>query len=137
MLEITEGEAINSGDMEFKISSVNQTGGMLALDDFGSGYSSEGTLLNLDVDIVKLDMELVQGIHENPDKQEMAANLIHYCKERKILVLAEGVERIEELHTMMMLGADLFQGYYLGRPELEIRPVNPYVIQKMRALCEF
>lgn len=137
VLEITEGEAINSGDMEFKISSVNQTGGMLALDDFGSGYSSEGTLLNLDVDIVKLDMELVQGIHENPDKQEMAANLIHYCKERKILVLAEGVERIEELHTMMMLGADLFQGYYLGRPELEIRPVNPYVIQKMRALCEF
>ena len=70
------------------------------------------------------------------DKQELAANLIHYCKERNILVLAEGVERIEEVHTMLLLGADLFQGYYFGRPELEIRPVNPYVIEKMRKLLQ-
>ena len=122
--------------MELKTRAVARTGGMIALDDFGSGYSSEGSLLNLDVNIVKLDMELVQGIHENPDKQELAANLIHYCKERNILVLAEGVERIEELHTMLILGADLFQGYYLGRPEMEIRPVNPYVVGKMRALSQ-
>ena len=81
-------------------------------------------------------MELVHGIDENPDKQELAANLIHYCKERGILVLAEGVERIEELHAMLMLGADLFQGYYLGRPELEIRPVNPYVVEKLRVLSQ-
>ncbi len=122
--------------MASKTESVRRTGGMLALDDFGSGYSSEGSLLNLDVDIVKLDMELVKNIHERTDKQELAANLIHYCKERNILVLAEGIERIEELHTMLMLGADLFQGYYLGRPEMEIRPINPYVIQKMIALSE-
>lgn len=136
VLEVTEGEEINSSDMEFKTRAVSRTGGMIALDDFGSGYSSEGSLLNLNVNIVKLDMELVQGIDENPDKQELAANLIHYCKERGILVLAEGVERIEELHTMLMLGADLFQGYYLGRPELEIRPVNPYVVEKLRVLSQ-
>lgn len=136
VLEVTEGEEVNSSDMELKTRAVARTGGMIALDDFGSGYSSEGSLLNLDVNIVKLDMELVQGIHENPDKQELAANLIHYCKERNILVLAEGVERIEELHTMLILGADLFQGYYLGRPEMEIRPVNPYVVGKMRALSQ-
>lgn len=136
VLEVTEGEEINSSDMDFKTRAVERTGGMIALDDFGSGYSSEGSLLNLNVNIVKLDMELVQGIHESPDKQELAANLIHYCRERGILVLAEGVERIEELHTMMLLGADLFQGYYLGRPELEIRPINPYVIEKMRVLSK-
>ena len=68
--------------------------------------------------------------------RSFAANLIHYCKERNILVLAEGVERIEEVHTMLLLGADLFQGYYFGRPELEIRPVNPYVIEKMRKLLQ-
>lgn len=136
VLEVTEGEEISGSDMASKTESVRRTGGMLALDDFGSGYSSEGSLLNLDVDIVKLDMELIKNIHESADKQELAANLIHYCKERNILVLAEGIERIEELHTMLMLGADLFQGYYLGRPEMEIRPINPYVIQKMVALCE-
>ena len=136
VLEVTEGEEINGHDMVSKTKSVRHTGGMLALDDFGSGYSSEGSLLNLDVDIVKLDMELVKNIHERTDKQELAANLIHYCKERNILVLAEGIERIEELHTMLMLGANLFQGYYLGRPEMEIRPINPYVVQKMIALSE-
>lgn len=136
VLEVTEGEEVNSSDMEFKTRAVSRTGGMIALDDFGSGYSSEGSLLNLNVNIVKLDMELVQGIHENPDKQELAANLIHYCKERGILVLAEGVEQAEELQTMMALGADLFQGYYLGRPEREIRPVNPYVVEKLRVLSQ-
>ena len=136
VLEVTEDEEINSSDMDFKTRAVERTGSMVALDDFGSGYSNEGSLLNLNVNIVKLDMELVQGIDENPDKQELAANLIHYCKERGILVLAEGVERIEELHTMLMLGADLFQGYYLGRPELEIRPVNPYVVEKLRVLSQ-
>ena len=136
VLEVTEDEEINSSDMDFKTRAVERTGSMVALDDFGSGYSNEGSLLNLNVNIVKLDMELVQGIDENPDKQELAANLIHYCKARGILVLAEGVERIEELHTMLMLGADLFQGYYLGRPELEIRPVNPYVVEKLRVLSQ-
>lgn len=136
VLEVTEDEKINSSDMDFKTWAVERTGSMVALDDFGSGYSNEGSLLNLNVNIVKLDMELVQGIDENPDKQELAANLIHYCKARGILVLAEGVERIEELHTMLMLGADLFQGYYLGRPELEIRPVNPYVVEKLRVLSQ-
>ena len=136
VLEVTEGEEINSSDMDFKTHAVERTGGMIALDDFGSGYSSEGSLLNLNVSIVKLDMELVQGIHESPDKQELAANLIHYCKERGILVLAEGVEQAEELQAMMTLGADLFQGYYLGRPEREIRPVNPYVVEKLRVLSQ-
>lgn len=136
VMEITEGEAISSSDMEFKMETIRRTGSKIALDDFGSGYSSEGTLLNMEVNIVKLDMGLVSGIDKNRDKQELAANLIHYCKERNILVLAEGVERIEEVHTMLLLGADLFQGYYFGRPELEIRPVNPYVIEKMRKLLQ-
>ena len=136
VLEVTEGEAVNSKDMEYKTSCVSRTGGMIALDDYGSGYSSEGSLLNMNVHIVKLDMELVQGIHENPDKQELVASLVHYCKERGILVLAEGVEQLEELQTMLELGADLFQGYYLGRPEMEIRPVNPYVLEKMRVLSK-
>ena len=127
---------MNSKDMEYKTSCVSRTGGMIALDDYGSGYSSEGSLLNMNVHIVKLDMELVQGIHENPDKQELVASLVHYCKERGILVLAEGVEQLEELQTMLELGADLFQGYYLGRPEMEIRPVNPYVLEKMRVLSK-
>ena len=47
----------------------------------------------MEVNIVKLDMGLVSGIDKNRDKQELAANLIHYCKERNILVLAEGVDR--------------------------------------------
>ena len=136
VMEITEGEAITSHDMELKTEAIRRSGSMIALDDFGSGYSSEGTLLNMEVNIVKLDMGLVSGIDKNRDKQELAANLIHYCKERNILVLAEGVERIEEVHTMLLLGADLFQGYYFGRPELEIRPVNPYVIEKMRKLLQ-
>ena len=135
--EITETSLAAIGENHTRmLMHLKENGAEILLDDFGSGYSSEGTLLNMEVNIVKLDMGLVSGIDKNRDKQELAANLIHYCKERNILVLAEGVERIEEVHTMLLLGADLFQGYYFGRPELEIRPVNPYVIEKMRKLLQ-
>ena len=98
------GEAISSSDMEFKIGTIRRTGSKIALDDFGSGYSSEERPEYGELNIVKLDMGLVSGIDKNRDKQELAANLIHYCKERNILVLAEGWERIEEVHTMLLLG---------------------------------
>lgn len=107
---------------------------MIALDDFGSGYNSEGVLLKMQPHIVKLDMELVRDVDKDSVRQQMVDNLIGFCHSQNILVLAEGVEQEMELSILMQMGVDLFQGYYIARPELEVRLLNPAIVEKIREL---
>lgn len=136
VMEITETEQVDENGISMKISTLHDWGGMIALDDFGAGYSTESVLLRLRPDLVKLDIELVSNIDQDENRRAIACNLIEYCHKRGILVVAEGVERLEELETLMEIQVDLFQGYYLARPEIEIRPLNPYVIEKMQELSK-
>ena len=136
VLEMTETEQANEKAMNIKISTIRNWGGQIALDDFGTGYSTESVLLCLNPNIVKMDIELVRNIDQDENRRAIAENLVEYCHERNILVVAEGIERVEELETMMKIHVDLFQGFYLARPEVEIRPLNPYVIKKMQELSK-
>lgn len=136
VMEITETEQVDENGMSIKISTLHDWGGLVALDDFGAGYSTESVLLRLRPNLVKLDIELISHIDEDVNRRAVACNLIEYCHERGVLVVAEGVERLEELETLMQLQVDLFQGYYLARPEVEIRPLNPYVIEKLQELSK-
>lgn len=136
VIEITEMEQVDEDSLNVKISTIRNWGGLIAVDDFGAGYNTEGVLLRLQPDLVKLDMELVRNIDRDENRRVIAENLVGYSHERNILVVAEGVETLEELETLMELKVDLFQGYYLARPEVEIRPLNPYVIEKMQELSE-
>lgn len=122
--------------MNTKISTIHRWGGLLALDDYGAGYSNEGNLLQINPDLVKMDIELVRNSYIDQNRQAMAKSLISYCHQRGILVLAEGVESLEELEYLVKLHVDLYQGYYLARPELEIQPLDRKVIEKMRELSQ-
>ena len=136
VLEITETEQGDAECMNTKISTIHRWGGLLALDDYGAGYSNEGNLLQINPDLVKMDIELVRNIHIDQNRQAMAKSLISYCHQRGILVLAEGVESLEELEYLVKLHVDLYQGYYLARPELEILPLDRKVMEKMRELSQ-
>lgn len=67
--------------------------------------------------IVKLDRELISGIDHIAEKQENVARLIPEFHSKGIRVVAEGVEEKEEFDYLVGVGVDLFQGYYLARPE--------------------
>lgn len=135
VLEVTESEP-KEESMKDKLAIMERWNAMIAIDDFGSGYNSESILLRLHPDIVKLDMELVRHIDEDTDRQTMLKSLIPLCHQQKILVAAEGVETYGELAVLYDLEVDLFQGYYLCRPELEVRPLNPYIVEKMKELAK-
>lgn len=135
ILEVTESEP-KEESMKDKLEIMKRWDAMIAIDDFGSGYNSESILLKLHPDIVKLDMELVRNIDEDRDRQNMLRSLIPLCHQQHILVAAEGVETFGELEILFELDVDLFQGYYLCRPELEVRPLNPYIVEKMKELAK-
>ncbi|MDR1574296.1 MAG: GGDEF domain-containing protein [Clostridiales Family XIII bacterium] len=93
---------------------------MIALDDYGIGYSNDYRLLNLETDIVKIDRFLVADIHLNTDKRTMMENVAAFCYTKDIKILVEGVETPEELQVCMQLGVDYVQGFYFAKPNFEL-----------------
>ncbi len=81
------------------------------------GYNNEAVLLAITPDYVKIDMEIVRGIDKDLNRQQISKNLISYAKQRKIKVVAEGVETREELTKLIEFGVDYLQGYYFSKPE--------------------
>jgi EAL domain-containing protein (putative c-di-GMP-specific phosphodiesterase class I) len=96
--------------------SVRNMNNLFSLDDYGSGINNNEKVDFLKPDIVKLDRSLVSFIDEDPVRQENIKKNIDLFHERNIKVVAEGVEREEEFDCLVSLGADLFQGYLLARP---------------------
>lgn len=95
------------------------TGFRVALDDVGSGYSSLNMLADLKPGIIKIDMELVRDVSNNPTKKAIINSLVYIAREINALTLAEGIETREELETIKMIGVDMGQGYLFGKPSPE------------------
>ncbi len=120
VIEITEGEEIDNYSMDVKKNFRKEFGNMIAIDDFGAGYSSEKTLLKIQPDFIKIDMGIVRDIHKDDNKYQLVKNIIEYAKLRSIKTIAEGIESDGELKVLMELGADFIQGYYLAKPNFDI-----------------
>lgn len=88
----------------------------LAVDDAGAGFASLRHILELEPDLVKLDMGLVNGVDHDPARQALVAGLCHFSARTGTLLIAEGVETPEELCTLRDLGVGFVQGYLVGRP---------------------
>lgn len=131
VLEITESEPLNSTFYEIKNEKIRNWNAMVAIDDFGSGYSNESSLLFLSPNLVKIDMSIVRDVHKSVDKQNMLENLVSYAKKRNIIILAEGVETIEEIDVLLRFGVDLFQGYFFAKPSFDITPIPEEKIQEL------
>lgn len=97
--------------------SVRFMDNLLSVDDFGKGINDLERVKIMTPHIVKLDRELISGIDHIPEKQENVEKLVLTFHGMDILVVAEGVEEKEEFDYLVGLGVDLFQGYYLARPE--------------------
>lgn len=102
----------------------------IAIDDYGTGYSNISNLLRYTPNYVKIDRSLLSGIQNNPNKKHFVREIIDFCHENGILALAEGVETSEELRTVILLGADLIQGFYLARPNAEVLQALPYELRE-------
>jgi len=119
VLEIIENEQTDSVVIEKKKALIEKWGCLLALDDYGSGYANDNTLLYLKPDVIKLDIEMITGIEKDSDRQTLVKNIIAYAHQRSILVLAEGIETYTQMETLITYGVDLMQGFYLAKPNFD------------------
>jgi diguanylate cyclase (GGDEF)-like protein len=118
MVEITE-TAIHH-DLKrtaYFVAAIQSTGAQVALDDFGSGYTSFRQLKALSVDVVKIDGAFVRDLPNNPDNRFFVRTLMEFVHGFGLTAVAEYVENGEIAKILMEMGVDYMQGYYFGKPE--------------------
>lgn len=124
VIEIIESENLDMSCMKTKQDFARRNNAQIAIDDFGSGYNNEGMLLKITPDYIKIDQEIVQGVSRDKDREQLVANIIKLAHSKNASVIAEGVEDMPDLSICVKLGVDYIQGYYLGKPDFEIKGIK-------------
>lgn len=116
-LEITESTLENDWETIVPlIHSIKKMGFSVAMDDFGSGFSSLNTLRILPIDVLKIDKDFLQESDVSPRCSTIIRNVITMAKELDIQVVCEGVETQQQLDFLRTTGCDIIQGYYYSKP---------------------
>ena len=114
-LEITENLAMQKPELtRSTLRDLRSLGVRLAIDDFGTGYSSLAFLREFPIDTLKVDRTFVQDIDRNSGAATIVATVIAMARTLGLQVVAEGVEREEQLRVLRELGCDRAQGYLFG-----------------------
>ena len=116
-LEITESAFVeDSKEVIPFLSSIRNNGFKVEIDDFGSGYSSFGALVDLPFDVLKIDMQFIKSMDRNPKVKDIIKMIINLAKMMNSITVAEGVETKEHYEFLKESGCDIIQGYYLSKP---------------------
>ena len=117
VVEITETSAVTDlHNAQRFIKALHQTGCVVCLDDFGSGFSSFAYLKHLDVDIVKIDGLFIRSLPNDQDNQVFVKAIIDVARGMRKTTVAESVEDLKTLEMLKGFGVDMVQGYYLEMP---------------------
>lgn len=135
VLEITEiGKIGDYGSIERRVRMHSEAGYQIALDDFGSGHSSLLTLVAISPHYLKLDQAIVSGVTGDSYKQHLVKSIVTFASNVESKLIAEGVERLEDLETLMRLGVRYAQGYLFHRPSPQPGEIDPNLFVDLRRL---
>jgi len=115
--EITESASVlESKDGLNNLRLLKDSGMGLAVDDFGSGFTSLGALSAQPLTELKIDRSYLEGIADNPKLLAVVSNMISLAEDIDAISVVEGIEHKEQLDILRALGCNYGQGYYWSRP---------------------
>ena len=122
-VEITE-TAIMTGSVDILklVKELREYGFIVEMDDFGSGYSSLNLLKDMDIDVIKIDMQFLKDSESNIKANTIIKNIINMSEDLGIDTLTEGVETARQYEKLYAMGCKLYQGYYFSKP----KPVDEF-----------
>jgi len=116
ILEITESVLIHNVDLAIEqLTRLKSLGVKIALDDFGTGYSSLSHLHQFPIDILKIDRSFVKSMNDKEGSALVRA-IIGLASTLNLMVVAEGIEEIEQFTQLRQMRCQFGQGYYFGMP---------------------
>ncbi|MBV1788952.1 EAL and GGDEF domain-containing protein [Marinobacterium sp. D7] len=131
VIELSEQHPFdNHGLTRSAVDHYRQMGFRIAIDDLGSGYSGLKLWADLQPDYVKIDMHFVRTIDRDSVKREFVRSICNIGRTLHCNIIAEGIETLEELHTLQEMGVRYGQGFLLGRPlEEPVMSLDPLTIR--------
>lgn len=115
-LEITESAFLDDDKVEKIVNNLHERGFIIAIDDFGSGYSSLSLLRNINANIVKLDMRFFSSESNNTKNECIITSIVNMIKNLKMGLIAEGVEKTEQADMLSRIGCTCIQGFLYSKP---------------------
>jgi diguanylate cyclase (GGDEF)-like protein/PAS domain S-box-containing protein len=116
-VEITESVLMSNPEESIAVlQQLRSMGLLIAVDDFGSGYSSMNYLRRLPIDKLKIDRTFIKELTARADDASIVQAIVSMAHSLKLQVIAEGVETIEQLIYLKALGCDRYQGFLFSRP---------------------
>jgi EAL domain-containing protein (putative c-di-GMP-specific phosphodiesterase class I)/GGDEF domain-containing protein/CBS domain-containing protein len=103
----------------------------IAIDDAGAGYSGLNLISDINPNYIKLDMKLIRGINEDSLKYALVKGMVELSKSAQIYLIAEGIETYEEMETLINLGVQYGQGYYIQMPSEEVMEIKEEIVQEI------
>lgn len=117
VLEICECEAVHNYELFLEgLDELRETGVRLAVDDLGVGHANLDHISHLSPDFMKLDISLVQEVHNSLAKQAIISSMVQIGSAIDATVIAEGVERASERDKLIDLQVPWAQGFHFGVP---------------------
>ena len=98
------------------IQRLKEFGFRIAIDDFGSGYSSLSFLKDIQADILKIDMGFLRKTEHQERSRIILRSIVALARELGMPTVVEGVETSQQVHDLVKIGCDIFQGFYFSRP---------------------
>ncbi|OMH23477.1 diguanylate phosphodiesterase [Tersicoccus phoenicis] len=132
VVELTEQAPIDSyAELEADLNVLRSAGALIAVDDAGAGYAGLQHLVRLRPSLIKIDRALIQDVDIDETKRALVELVGTFASRIDAWVLAEGIERAEELATLADLGVPLAQGYHLARPGPPWAGIKPAVALRL------
>jgi EAL domain-containing protein (putative c-di-GMP-specific phosphodiesterase class I) len=116
VLEITESVLLDASGVVDDLAALRRLGIRVAVDDFGTGWSSLARLVNLPVDVLKMDRSFLSGLGDDPQRRALCRAVLELGNILGLSVIVEGVETPMEQSLLQNMGHRYLQGYLLGRP---------------------
>jgi EAL domain-containing protein (putative c-di-GMP-specific phosphodiesterase class I) len=134
VIEVTEQAVVEDyADLEYVLRSLRAAGAAIAVDDAGAGYASLHHIVALRPQFVKLDRSLVADLDRDPTKLAVIEALATFSSRIDSWMVAEGVERAEEVEALQRLRVPLAQGFWLGMPAPAMDAVGDAQHERIRA----
>ena len=116
-IELTESAIFDNIDTIYAFTrKMHANGFAIAMDDFGSGYSSLNMLKDIPIDVLKIDKGFLSEALDNNRRNIIFSSIADMAKKLNIKVVVEGVEHLENVHLMQECGCSIAQGYYFAKP---------------------
>lgn len=106
----------------------------IAIDDAGAGYSGLNLISDVNPHYIKLDMKLIRGVNNDKLKFALIKGMVEFSKVSNIFLIAEGIETYDELDTLVKLGVQYGQGYFIQKPDVEVLEIRKEILKILKEI---